>query len=68
MHATRSAEGWGSFFQLAAWLNWVCWTILTGLCSVSIYRYHKQEDFFTSMTRERQRLLQSVVGDRDQIT
>ncbi|XP_062595480.1 transmembrane protein 179-like [Saccostrea cucullata] len=50
--------------QFGAWLCWICWLVLSVLSVIKVYHYHKKEAFLSSMTRERQRLLQSV-GHRE---
>ncbi|XP_076463430.1 transmembrane protein 179-like [Babylonia areolata] len=46
--------------QFGAWLLWISQLSLLILSAVKLCRYHSQEAFLTSMTRERQRLIQRV--------
>ncbi|KAK7483565.1 hypothetical protein BaRGS_00025239 [Batillaria attramentaria] len=48
--------------QFGAWSVWIFQLSMFVLTIIKLYRYHRQEAFLTSMTRERQRLLQRVQG------
>lgn len=46
--------------QFGAWSVWICQLSLLILSIIKLCRYHNQEAFLTSMSRERQRLIQRV--------
>lgn len=49
--------------QFGVWVSLASWVMLVALASHKLYQYHRQEDFFTSMRRERQRLLNRVTSN-----
>lgn len=46
--------------QFGSWSIWICTLTLFLFSIIKLVRYHSQEAFFTSMSRERQRLIQRV--------
>ncbi|KAK2176684.1 hypothetical protein NP493_646g01086 [Ridgeia piscesae] len=51
--------------QFGTWLSWICWVIQTGLASIKLWRFHRQENFFISMKRERTRLIQRMGNNNE---
>ena len=49
-----------SFVQFGTWAVWLCQLSLFILSVIKLCRYHSQENFLISMSRERQRLIQRV--------
>ena len=47
-------------FQFGLWTTWIIWLLLVLMSSIQLYQYHNQEDFFVSLHRERERLIQRV--------
>ncbi|KAH9519024.1 hypothetical protein Btru_008935 [Bulinus truncatus] len=46
--------------QFGIWSCFLCWLVLSIMALVRIYNYHRRESFYTSMSREKQRLLAHV--------
>ncbi|XP_013064109.1 transmembrane protein 179-like [Biomphalaria glabrata] len=46
--------------QFGLWSCWICWLVLSVMALIRIYRYHRRESFYTSINREKQRLLAHV--------
>jgi len=53
--------------KFGVWTSWICWIILLACSSVKLYQYHQQEDFFISMNRERERLLQRISNQNEAV-
>ncbi|ELU12883.1 hypothetical protein CAPTEDRAFT_173925 [Capitella teleta] len=46
--------------QFGVWASWLCWLSLSVCATIKMYQFHRQEDFFQSMHRERERLVQRI--------